>query len=898
MHYDILTSDLIQRAAQLARSLGHSYVGSAHLLLVMAREPGAVGQTLRLLGMDPDLTEAMARLLYGQGTPELPLPQGLTGESRELLRGAAREAKILGSREITPQHLLLAMARRENSDAYELLKLNGISTDELFTHAVDYLHWEQGAPVRGKKEAVTTKLLEQFSEDLILKASGMDPVIGREREIDTVIGILCRKNKNNPALVGEPGVGKTAIAEGLAQRMAVGNVPPQLKDKRLVSLNMASLVAGTKYRGEFEERLRDVLGEIRRSGDVILFVDEMHTIVGAGAAEGSMDAGNMLKPMLARGELRLIGATTLDEYRENIEKDPALERRFQQVFVGKPSVEDTVAILRGIAPKYEAHHKVTIGDDALVAAATLSNRYISGRQLPDKAIDLVDEAAAHLRMELDSSPEEIDELRRQVDRLKMEKSYLLGNPKNDKAAEKAEAELDDSAKDRLADLNQEIADKSEKLNGLKARWDAEKNGHNRIGDLRKKLDELRTQAEKYEREGDLAKSSAINYGEIPAIQKEIAQAEKNEAESGGADNANADVPMVPDRVDADSIAEIVSDWTGIPVGRLMQGENEKLLHMEEYLGKRVIGQKEAIQAVSDAVRRSRAGISDPNRPTGSFLFLGPTGVGKTELAKALADFLFDDEKAMVRIDMSEYMEKASVSRLIGAAPGYIGYEEGGQLTEAVRRRPYSVVLFDEVEKANPEVFDVLLQVLDDGRLTDGQGRTVDFKNTILIMTSNLGSQFLVNPDMDADAKKKAVMDAVHMQFKPEFINRLDELVMFHPLTREELGGIVDIQVAQVSARLTDRRITLDVTDSAREWLANTGYDPAYGARPLRRLVQTEVGDQLARMLLAGEVHDGDTVLVDQTGGDHLELSAWAADQLEDMGEEKTDDSADVPNPAE
>ena len=659
------------------------------------------------------------------------------------------------------------------------------------------------------------------------------------------------------------------------------------------------MVAGSKYRGEFEERLKSVLEEIKKAdGQIITFIDEIHTIVGAGAAEGSMDAGNMLKPMLARGELRLIGATTLDEYRENIEKDPALERRFQQVFVGEPSVEDTIAILRGIAPKYEAHHKVTIGDDALVAAATLSNRYISGRQLPDKAIDLVDEAAAHLRMELDSSPEEIDELRRQVDRLKMEKSYLLGNPKNDKAAEKAEAELDDSAKDRLADLNQEIADKSEKLNGLKARWDAEKNGHNRIGDLRKKLDELRTQAEKYEREGDLAKSSAINYGEIPAIQKEIAQAEKNEAESGGADNANADVPMVPDRVDADSIAEIVSDWTGIPVGRLMQGENEKLLHMEEYLGKRVIGQKEAIQAVSDAVRRSRAGISDPNRPTGSFLFLGPTGVGKTELAKALADFLFDDEKAMVRIDMSEYMEKASVSRLIGAAPGYIGYEEGGQLTEAVRRRPYSVVLFDEVEKANPEVFDVLLQVLDDGRLTDGQGRTVDFKNTILIMTSNLGSQFLVNPDMDADAKKKAVMDAVHMQFKPEFINRLDELVMFHPLTREELGGIVDIQVAQVSARLTDRRITLDVTDSAREWLANTGYDPAYGARPLRRLVQTEVGDQLARMLLAGEVHDGDTVLVDHTGGDHLELSAWAADQLEDMGEEKTDDSADVPNPAE
>ena len=492
-----------------------------------------------------------------------------------------------------------------------------------------------------------------------------------------------------------------------------------------------------------------------------------------------------------------------------------------------------------------------------------------------------------IRDRLDSSPEEIDELQRQVDRLKMEKSYLLGNPKDDADAQKAENELDESAKERLDDLNKEIADKSEKLNGLKARWDAEKNGHNRIGDLRKKLDELRTQAERYEREGDLAKSSAINYGEIPAIQKEIAQAEQNEAAAknsaaGGADGGlGGDIPMVPDRVDADSVAEIVSDWTGIPVGRLMQGENEKLLTMEDYLGKRVIGQKEAIQAVSDAVRRSRAGISDPNRPTGSFLFLGPTGVGKTELAKALADFLFDDEKAMVRIDMSEYMEKASVSRLIGAAPGYIGYEEGGQLTEAVRRRPYSVVLFDEVEKANPEVFDVLLQVLDDGRLTDGQGRTVDFKNTILIMTSNLGSQFLVNTELDDEAKKKAVMDAVHMQFKPEFINRLDELVMFHPLTREELGGIVDIQVAQVSARLADRRIKLDVTDSARDWLANTGYDPAYGARPLRRLVQTEVGDQLARMLLAGEVHDGDTVLVDQTGGDHLELSSWAPGQIDD-----------------
>ena len=793
----------------------------------------------------------------------------------------------MGDEYVSTEHLLIAIAAAKPNQSAQIMEQYGVTADAL-RKAVPTIRG--GAKVTSPDAEGSYKALEKYSTDLTAaaKEGKLDPVIGRDQEIRRVIQILSRRTKNNPVLIGEPGVGKTAVVEGLAQRIVAGDVPTTLQNKKLISLDLGSMVAGSKYRGEFEERLKSVLQEIKNAdGQIITFIDEIHTIVGAGAAEGSMDAGNMLKPMLARGELRLIGATTLDEYRENIEKDPALERRFQQVFVGEPSVEDTIAILRGIAPKYEAHHKVTIGDDALVAAATLSNRYISGRQLPDKAIDLVDEAASHLRMELDSSPEEIDELQRQVDRLKMEKSYLLGNPKDDAAAQKAENELDESAKERLDDLNKEIADKSEKLNGLKARWDAEKNGHNRIGDLRKKLDELRTQAERYEREGDLAKSSAINYGEIPAIQKEIAQAEQNEAAAkngaaGGADGGlGGDIPMVPDRVDADSVAEIVSDWTGIPVGRLMQGENEKLLTMEDYLGKRVIGQKEAIQAVSDAVRRSRAGISDPNRPTGSFLFLGPTGVGKTELAKALADFLFDDEKAMVRIDMSEYMEKASVSRLIGAAPGYIGYEEGGQLTEAVRRRPYSVVLFDEVEKANPEVFDVLLQVLDDGRLTDGQGRTVDFKNTILIMTSNLGSQFLVNTELDDEAKKKAVMDAVHMQFKPEFINRLDELVMFHPLTREELGGIVDIQVAQVSARLADRRIKLDVTDSARDWLANTGYDPAYGARPLRRLVQTEVGDQLARMLLAGEVHDGDTVLVDQTGGDHLELSSWAPGQIDD-----------------
>ena len=889
--FTTMAQEAISDAVQNASAAGNAQVETLHLLDALLRqENGVIRGLIEAAGGNAQNISAAVH----QAQDALPSVSGSTTAqpqvSRQLsavLAQAGKEMQQMGDEYVSTEHLLIAIAAAKPNQSAQIMEQYGVTADAL-RKAVPTIRG--GAKVTSPDAEGSYKALEKYSTDLTAaaKEGKLDPVIGRDQEIRRVIQILSRRTKNNPVLIGEPGVGKTAVVEGLAQRIVAGDVPTTLQNKKLISLDLGSMVAGSKYRGEFEERLKSVLQEIKNAdGQIITFIDEIHTIVGAGAAEGSMDAGNMLKPMLARGELRLIGATTLDEYRENIEKDPALERRFQQVFVGEPSVEDTIAILRGIAPKYEAHHKVTIGDDALVAAATLSNRYISGRQLPDKAIDLVDEAASHLRMELDSSPEEIDELQRQVDRLKMEKSYLLGNPKDDADAQKAENELDESAKERLDDLNKEIADKSEKLNGLKARWDAEKNGHNRIGDLRKKLDELRTQAERYEREGDLAKSSAINYGEIPAIQKEIAQAEQNEtaaknSAAGGADGGlGGDIPMVPDRVDADSVAEIVSDWTGIPVGRLMQGENEKLLTMEDYLGKRVIGQKEAIQAVSDAVRRSRAGISDPNRPTGSFLFLGPTGVGKTELAKALADFLFDDEKAMVRIDMSEYMEKASVSRLIGAAPGYIGYEEGGQLTEAVRRRPYSVVLFDEVEKANPEVFDVLLQVLDDGRLTDGQGRTVDFKNTILIMTSNLGSQFLVNTELDDEAKKKAVMDAVHMQFKPEFINRLDELVMFHPLTREELGGIVDIQVAQVSARLADRRIKLDVTDSARDWLANTGYDPAYGARPLRRLVQTEVGDQLARMLLAGEVHDGDTVLVDQTGGDHLELSSWAPGQIDD-----------------
>ena len=865
--FTTMAQEVIGDAIQSASAAGNAQVETLHVMDALLRqENGVIQGLIQAAGGNPQAIGAAVR----NALVKMPAASGSTTSqpqaSRQLtaaLAQAEKEMQQMGDEYVSTEHLLIGIAASAPNQSADILKANGVTAAAL-RKAVPGVRG--GAKVTSPDAEGSYKALEKYSTDLTARAKEgkLDPVIGRDQEIRRVIQILSRRTKNNPVLIGEPGVGKTAVVEGLAQRIVAGDVPTTLQNKKLISLDLGSMVAGSKYRGEFEERLKSVLNEIKNAdGQIITFIDEIHTIVGTGAAEGSMDAGNMLKPMLARGELRLIGATTLDEYRENIEKDPALERRFQQVFVGEPSVEDTIAILRGLKQRYEAHHKVTIGDDALVAAATLSNRYISGRQLPDKAIDLVDEAAAHLRMELDSSPEEIDELQRKVTRYEMEEMQL----------KKAE---DPASKERLEKLQNELANTREKLSGLKARWDAEKAGHNKVGDLRAQLDAKRVEADKFTREGNLAEASKILYGEIPAIQKQLDAAEKADAEDGATGETKPE-PMVPDHVDADSVAGIVSEWTGIPVGRLMQGENEKLLSMEDYLGKRVIGQKEAIAAVSDAVRRSRAGISDPNRPTGSFLFLGPTGVGKTELAKALADFLFDDEKAMVRIDMSEYMEKASVSRLIGAAPGYIGYEEGGQLTEAVRRRPYSVVLFDEVEKANPEVFDVLLQVLDDGRLTDGQGRTVDFKNTILIMTSNLGSQFLVNQDMDADAKKKAVMDAVHMNFKPEFLNRLDEIVMFHPLTREELGGIVNIQVAQVASRLTDRRIKLDITDAAREWLANTGYDPAYGARPLRRLVQTEVGDQLARMLLAGKVHDGDTVLVDQTGGEHLELGTMPED---------------------